>query len=290
LTVEQLLAERQAWESEREQLLRRQEMDSREIVRLSKLIGALRQKLFGTGRGEKVDHAQLEIQLGLAEAQLTSLHGKSSEQEDEAIDALVAKGAGSDDQEPEQRVKRYSLPADIEERTERIIPAEVMADPESYREIGEPEQTEIIDLEPARFVRIKQVFPRYVDKADRSAAPVTAPRPPRVLLGGLASVRLLVHVILAKYLEHTPLYRQEQSFKLRCGVHISRKTMGGWIGHVAGQWLSMIYESIKNDVRSSLYLGADETPITCLDRDFGKGSRKGYLWVYVNREGDCVYE
>lgn len=60
--------------------------------------------------------------------------------------------------------------------------------------------------------------------------------------------------------------------------------------HVAGQWLSMIYESIKNDVRSSLYLGADETPITCLDRDFGKGSRKGYLWVYVNREGDCVYE
>jgi hypothetical protein len=65
LTVEQLLAERQAWESEREQLLRRQEMDSREIVRLSKLIGALRQKLFGTGRGEKVDHAQLEIQLGL---------------------------------------------------------------------------------------------------------------------------------------------------------------------------------------------------------------------------------
>ena len=66
--------------------------------------------------------------------------------------------------------------------------------------------------------------------------------------------------------------------------------MGGWIGHVAGQWLSMIYESIKNDVRSSLYLGADETPITCLDRDFGTGSRKGYLWVYVNREGDCVYE
>ena len=265
-------------------------MDSREIVRLSKLIGALRQKLFGTGRGEKVDHAQLEIQLGLAEAQLTSLHGKSSEQEDEAIDALVAKGAGSDDQEPEQRVKRYSLPADIEERTERIIPAEVLADPERYREIGEPEQTEIIDLEPAKFIKIIQVYPRYVLKDDRAAAPLTAPRPPRVLLGGLASVRLLVHVILAKYLEHTPLYRQEQSFKLRCGVHISRKTMGGWIGHVAGQWLSMIYESIKNDVRSSLYLGADETPITCLDRDFGKGSRKGYLWVYVNREGDCVYE
>jgi len=254
------------------------------------LIGALRQRLFGTGQGEKVDHAQLQIQLGLAEAELTSLHSQTRDREDEQIDELVETSSKTEQAPELTRVKRYSLPEDIEERVERIIPDEVLADPERYREVGQPEVTEIIDLEPARFVRIKQVFPRYVDKADRSAAPVTAPRPPRVLLGGLASVRLLVHVILAKYLEHTPLYRQEQSFKLRCGVHISRKTMGGWIGHVAGQWLSMIYESIKNDVRSSLYLGADETPITCLDRDFGKGSRKGYLWVYVNREGDCVYE
>ena len=66
--------------------------------------------------------------------------------------------------------------------------------------------------------------------------------------------------------------------------------MGGWVQHVAEQWLSLIYESIKSDVRSSLYLNADETPITCLDSDFCKGSRKGYLWVYTNRQGDCVYE
>jgi transposase len=188
------------------------------------------------------------------------------------------------------RVKRYSLPEDIEERTERIVPDEVLADPDCYREVGEPEVTEIIDLEPAKFIKIRQVFPRYVKKDDRAAAPLTAPRPPRVLLGGLASVRLLVHVILAKYLEHMPLHRQEQSFKLRCGVGISRKTMGGWIRHVAEEWLLMIYESIKSDVRSSAYLGADETPITCLDADYGKGSRKGYLWVYINREGQCVYE
>lgn len=93
-------------------------------------------------------------------------------------------------------------------------------------------------------------------KDDRTAAPLTASRPPRVLLGGLASVRLLVHVILAKYLEHMPLHRQEQSFKMRYDVEISRKTMGGWIRHVAEQWLVMIYESIKSDVRSSLYLNA----------------------------------
>lgn len=270
-------------------MLRRLELDRLEIIRLSKLIAALRQKIFGTGQGEKVDHAQLEIELNLAEAQLTRLHTNSSEQEDNQIDDLVA-GASNSEKTTEERIKRFSLPDDIEERTERIIPAEVMASPEDYREIGEPEVTEIIDLEPAKFVKVKQVYPRFVLKADRSSAPLTAPRPPRVLLGGLASVRLLVHVILAKYLEHMPLYRQEQSFKLRYGVRISRKTMGGWVRHVAEQWLSIIYESIKSDVRSSPYLGADETPITCLDRDFGKGSRKGYLWVYINRQGECVYE
>lgn len=265
-------------------------MDNREIVRLSKLIGALRQKLFGTGRGEKVDHAQLEIQLGLAEAQLTSLHKQSSEQEDKEIDALVAQASKSDEDAGEPRIKRFSLPEDIEERTERIIPPEVLADPDRYREIGEPEVTTIIDLEPSKFIKILQVYPRYVEKDDRAAAPLTAPRPPRVLLGGLASVRLLVHVILAKYLEHMPLHRQEQSFKMRYGVEISRKTMGGWMRHVAEEWLLGIYQSIKSDVRSSPYLGADETPITCLDGDYGKGSRKGYLWVYINRDGQCVYE
>ncbi len=253
---------------------------------MGKLIGALRQKLFGTGKSEKVDYAQLEIQLGLAEAQLVSLYAQSSEKEDRQIDDLVTEPTEA----PVERVTRYSLPDDIEERTERIIPEEVLAAPEDFREIGQPEVTEIIDLEPAKFIKIKQEYPRYVCKADRSQAPLTAPHPARVLLGGLASVRLLVHVILAKYLEHMPLHRQVQSFKLRYGVHLSRKTMGGWIEHVAEQWLSMIYESIKSDVRSSLYLNGDETPITCLDRDFGKGSRKGYLWVYTNRDGDSIYE
>ena len=129
------------------------------------------------------------------------------------IDDLVV---GSKE-EVAERVKRFSLPDNVEERTERIISEEVLAAPEDFREIGRPEVTEIIDLEPAKFIKIKQEFPRYVRKGDRSSAPLTAPRPPRVLLGGLAAVRLLVHVMLAKYLEHMPLHRLEQSFQLRSG-------------------------------------------------------------------------
>jgi hypothetical protein len=128
--------------------------------------GVLDLRKGAAGRGEKVDHAQLEIQLELAEAQLVSLHTQSSEEEDAQIDDLVA----GPKEEVTERVKRFSLPDNIEERTERIIPEEVLAAPEDFREIGQPEVTEIIDLEPAKFIKIKQEFPRYVLKGDRSSA------------------------------------------------------------------------------------------------------------------------
>lgn len=134
--MQNALEQRQAWQAERERLLRQQAMESLEIIRLTKLIGALRQKLFGTGRGEKVDHALLEIQLGLAEAQLTSLHQQNSEQEDKKIDDLVAQSSKPDKDAGHTRIKRFCLPADIEERTERIVPPEVLADPDRYREIA----------------------------------------------------------------------------------------------------------------------------------------------------------
>ncbi|MDP4611664.1 MAG: hypothetical protein NWT02_10780 [Opitutales bacterium] len=100
------------------------------------------------------------------------MHAKSAEREDEVIGELVA-AASSQAKKPqlEERIKRFSLPDDIEERTERIAPTnrpdEVIAGPDRYLEIGEMEVTEIIDLEPAKFIKILQVFRRYVDKSER---------------------------------------------------------------------------------------------------------------------------
>ncbi len=101
----------------------------------TKLIGALRQKLFGTGQGEKVDHAQLQIQLDLAEAELTSLYSQNQESGDQQVDEVVAQTqAEQQEEEPVQRIKRFSLPDDIEEREECIVPDEVLADPENFRQ------------------------------------------------------------------------------------------------------------------------------------------------------------
>lgn len=63
------------------------------------------------------------------------------------------------------------------------------------------------------------------------------------------------------------MYRQEQIFRQRYGIDLHRKTMSDWMRTLSEDWLGLIYESIKSDVRRSNYLHADETPVPCMDPD-----------------------
>lgn len=96
-----------------------------------------------------------------------------------------------------------------------------------------------------------------------------------------------MQIILAKYLDHLPLYRQEQIFKRRYGVQLSRKLLCEWVRVIAEDWLGLIYHSIKSDLLRQQHLHADETPIRCNDPDTKHRSRHGYLWVY--RSGNQVF-
>lgn len=62
---------------------------------------------------------------------------------------------------------------------------------------------------------------------------------------------------------------------------VSRKTMSDWVRAIAPDWLGLIYESIKSDVRRSAYLHIDETPVACMDPDTRGRARNGYLWAYL---------
>ncbi len=196
-----------------------------EIDRLRLIIASLQHKLFGNRKGETVDAAQLQMQLSGAEEALVQLEAKEQawklrEEEDEA----KAK--------PRPRRARFVFPEQLEEVTEVLEPAEVLADPQAYRKVGE-DVTELLDIVPMKFVKTRLVRPRYVPKADRQQPPVCAPLPPRVLPGGLPAVRLLVHVLLAKYVDHLPLYRISYIFRQRYGVRLSRQTMADWVGKSA---------------------------------------------------------
>ena len=88
--------------------------------------------------------------------------------------------------------------------------------------------------------------------------------------------------------EHLPLYRQAQTLKRRFGIELSRKTMSSWMWHI-GNWLRIIYDEMKEEIRASGYLQADETCIKYIDPGTGR-SQSGYLWVYHAPNVGVVFE
>jgi hypothetical protein len=111
-----------------------------------------------------------------------------------------------------------------------------------------------------------------------------APAPPQALEKSLAGEGLLAHVVVSKYVDHLPLYRQERIF-LRQGVDLSRSTLCDWIGDVATA-LTPIGDELRRQVTAATYLQTDDTPITILEPS--GGSRKGRLWTYLDPIGQQV--
>ncbi len=186
-----------------------------------------------------------------------------------------------------KRGKRIELPADLPVVEERLIPEEVQAEPEAYRQISE-EVFEQLDIIPSRCFKRRIIRPKFVRIDDRSLPPVIAPAPKRIIENSIASAGLLTEISCGKYIEHQPLYRQEQSFKRRFGILISRKLMSGWMYQLA-QMLAMIYEALRDELRASGYLQVDETPVRYLNPGTGKCGQ-GYLWVYNIPRGSVLFE
>ena len=126
---------------------------------------------------------------------------------------------------------RQPLPAHLE--TERVVlePVEVQQQPAGWRKLGE-EVTEELDWKPAKFIKRLYIRPKYAN-AERI---VIAPLPARLIEKGLPGAGLLTQVIVGKYEDHLPLYRQEKIYRERHGVNLSRQTLCGWV-EAAADWL-----------------------------------------------------
>jgi len=250
-----------------------------EVNLLQEKVQCLMKKLFGRS-SEKLSPDQLELEL----EELRELQ--------EALELAETKAELAEEEQKEsKRGKRKGLdariPKDLPTETIIIDPDEVKANPQLYKKIGEV-RTEKLDVTPTRFFKIVTVRNKYKKRNDRSVAPLIAPAPKQLIENSYASVGLIVHIILGKYCDHLPLYRQEQIFKRRFGVEISRKTMGGWMFLVA-QWLSLIYEALRNEIRASGYIQADETFIKYQDpkKDY---CPNGYLWAYHTPKVGVLFE
>ena len=166
-------------------------------------------------------------------------------------------------------------------KTTVLIPKEVKNNPELWEKVGETKHFELV-VNPATVHRHEIIQEKYRCKADRDAPLIKATAPVR-FSSSYVSISLAVYIAITKYLEHNPLYRQEQIFR-RMGVDIPRQTQSDIVEQMA-QWFRPLYEYIELTTKQSKYLLIDETFIKYINGK-NKGVGQGYFWAYYAPDGN----
>lgn len=164
---------------------------------------------------------------------------------------------------------------------EHLPRKEVIIEPEEnttgMKCIGE-DVTEVLAKIPAVLFVIRYIRKKYASQGNDTRI-VMGTLPSRTIPKGIADESLLADILVSKYMDHLPLYRQAERFK-RESVDIARSTLSDWVAQTA-QLLSPLYEALKTSVtRYAAYLQADESPIKVLDKQKKGKSHQGYMWVY----------
>ncbi len=256
------------------QLMEENERLRKENDLLRQKLDALAQRIFGR-KSEQLNSDQLEFLLGQLEEP-----EPSSASENAALPEATPKSR----RPPCSRQPR--CPDDLPVEVEVIDPTPVTENPSLWRQIGE-EVSEQLDYEPGRFLKRRLVRRTWVRRDEVDAVPVTAPLPPKLLERGIMAPGLLAHVLVSKYVDHLPLYRQEAIFHQRHGVYLPRQTLARGV-EVAAGWLRPIVEAIQAEQLAGGYLQIDETPVKYLSPGLGRTSQ-GYFWTVHAPGGDTVY-
>ena len=266
----QLIEKLQAELAAREERLAALEKEN-ELLRQK--IDALLRKHFGA-KSEQIDPGQLLLLLqGLDEP------GKAPE-------PMVAEVPRRSKVPSPPRERRPRVPAHLPVIEEVIEPEPVKVAPQDWRRIGE-EISERLDYEPGRFLCRRTVRPKYVRRETLDAVPIVAALPESLLEGSLVTPGLLAQIVVSKYCDHLPLYRQESIYWSRHQVWLPRQTMAEWVG-LAAEWLRPIYQEIQKEVFGCGYVQVDETPIRYLAPGHGT-TKLGYLWTCGQPQGDVLF-
>lgn len=237
-----------------------------EIERLKLLISKLKRMQFGR-KSEKLARQieQLELQLD----ELETAQGEK---------AVASPTPGTAARAAERgRPVRRPLPAHLPREVRKILPKEA-ACPDcggKLKSLGE-DVSEILEWIPASFKVIRQVRPKLA--CGRCDKIVQAEAPSRPIARGMAGPGLLAHVLVSKYCDHLPLYRQEEIYA-REGVELERATLADWVGGASGL-LAPLVEALRRHVMGAEKVHADDTPVPVLAPGNGK-TKIGRLWTYV---------
>jgi transposase len=235
--------------------------------RLEQIIKAMQRHRFGR-KAESLPEDQLL--LGLEEAEQTEA---AAEAQHEQTDPAERKSRAA-----LRRRNRGSLPAHLP-RIETLIDIEDPTCPccrNLLHRIGE-DVSERLDIVPAQLRVLVMRRPKYACRQCEDGV-VQAPAPARVIEGGLPTDALVAHVLVSKYADHLPLYRQAQIYA-RQGISLDRSTLADWVGRAAWH-LRPVHERLLAQLKTSPRLFADETTAPVLDP--GRGQTKtGQLFAYA---------
>ena len=213
-----------------------------------------------------------------ADQLLLALEDVEQSEAETAAEAEAKSQAARAESARKRRANRGALPPHLP-RIETIIDVESRVCPcgggELHR-IGE-DVSEKLDVVPAQFRVLVVRRPKYACRACEDVV-LQAPAPARLIEGGLPTEATVAHVLVAKYADHLPLYRQAQIYE-RQGIQLDRSTLADWVGRAAFH-LRPIRERILANLRSSAKLFADETTAPVLDPGRGR-TKTGQLWAYA---------
>ena len=256
----QLMA--QVGENERELRYRQTRIDQ-----LTHEIATLRRLHFGK-RSEQLNAEQMSLLNEAIDADLAAL-----EIELEQLQSKTPEG------KQRQQPKRAPLPAHLPRTDIHHEPDDITCACGCQRvRIGE-DISEKLDYMPGVFTVERHIRGKWACKACETL--IQAPVPPHVIDKGIPTIGLLAQVLVAKYGDHLPLYRQERIFE-RAGLAIPQSTLGEWVG-VCGVRLQPLVDALREVLLQHDVLHADETPVQMLVPGKGK-TQRAYVWAYATTQ------
>src|SRR3984885_11333469 len=233
--------------------------------RLRHLLLKLTRMQFGA-RSERLPEEQLQLGLEALEQAIAKDEAEAEKRDPERREANAAK----------RRASRGALPAHLPRIEVTLLPEDT-ACPCCRAEmtvIGE-DTSERLDVIPAQFRVIVTRRPKLACRACPGTV-VQAPAPPRLIEGGIPTEAMVAHVLVARYADHLPLYRQAQILE-RQGVILERSTLSFWMGYAAAE-VAPVGARLREMLLNSTRIFADETVVPVLDPGRGR-TKQGYFWA-----------
>jgi len=242
-----------------------------EIEHLKLLLAQLRRMQFGR-KSEK-----LERQIEQLELRLEDLQQAKPAESAQAIESPQAVAASSIADNAPAKPARRALPEHLPRTIQTYAPMHT-ACPDCGGKLGKlgEDISEILEYVPSHFQVMRQVRPKL--SCAHCERIVQAPAPSRPIARGVAGPGLLAHVLVSKYCDHLPLYRQSEIYE-RAGVELERSTLTDWVGGCSAL-LDPLVEALRRYVIAAGKLHADDTPVPVLAPGNGK-TKTGRLWTYV---------